>query len=182
MSHCAPDGLGLCEKLWRWHHPSTYLPCRQTDVGQGPMGEWFCTSLSKHFITIGVSATGLKSFRLQREGILGIGIMVDVFRQEGVAAWARDRLKILVNTVESWSAHSFSSFPGTLSGPVAFLGFTDLNTCLMSCSCPVNGKELEAGGDRTSGVGLFASKRAKKQFSSSASEASVLGGVELLPL
>ena len=63
-------------------------------------------------------------------------MMVDV-RHEGMAALARDRLKMLVNTNASWSAHSLSTFPGTLSGPAAFLGFTDLSTRFTSHSCTV---------------------------------------------
>ena len=132
----------------------------------------FNTSLSKHFTTIGVSSTGLQSFSFRLFWDWDDGGCLQAGKNGSLS---RDRLKILVNTAASWSAHSLSTFPGTRSGLVAFLGLTDLSTRLTSCSCIVNGQELEAGGDCTSGAGLFTSKQAKKQFSSSASEASVWG-------
>ncbi len=39
-----------------------------------------------------------------------------------------DKLKMSVKTGASWSAHALSTFPGTPSGPVAFLGFTARST------------------------------------------------------
>lgn len=52
---------------------------------------WARTTLSKHFIMIGVSATGLLSFTQGTGLLLGTGMMVSV-------AGARDRLKMEVNT------------------------------------------------------------------------------------
>lgn len=46
-------------------------------------------------------------------GFLGTGMMTIDFRQGGMMACARDRLKMVVKTVESWSAHALSTFPGT---------------------------------------------------------------------
>ena len=88
------------------------------------------TSLSKHFITTDVRAMGLKLFRLLLADVFGTGMMVADFMQAGMVAWVRERLKILVRISESWSAHALSTFPGTPSGPAAFLGFTDLSAPL----------------------------------------------------
>lgn len=51
-----------------------------------------------------------------------MGMIVD--RQDGMEACVRKRLKIVVKTCANWSAQPLSTFPGTPSGPVAFLGLT----------------------------------------------------------
>lgn len=61
---------------------------------------------------------------------------------------------------------------GTPSSQAVFLGFTDLSAGLISCSCSVSVRVLEAGGGGSTGVDLLTSKWAKKRFSSSAHEAS----------
>lgn len=124
------------------------------------------TNLSKHPMIVGVSATGLYSFKLLGEGLFETGMMVEVFIQDAMAAWARERLKMLVKTAESWSAQTFSTFSGTLSGPAAFLRFTDLSTRLTSHSCTMSRWVLVASGDSTSAVGRLTSKRAKKRYNS----------------
>lgn len=59
----------------------------------------------------------------------------------------RDKLKMLVKTGESSLQHVRSTFPGTPSGPAAFLGFTVLKTCLTSCCSPVRaGVSMSRGG------------------------------------
>lgn len=70
-------------------------------------------------------------------GILGYKNDCGSFRQDGTAACVSEWLKTMVKTLESWLAHALSNFPGTPSGPVAFLGFTALSPCLPSCSCKV---------------------------------------------
>lgn len=62
--------------------------------------------------------------------VLGTGMITDDFRQVGMMAWVKERLKILVRIFESWSAHAESTFPETPSSPEAFLGFTFLNSFL----------------------------------------------------
>ena len=116
----------------------------------------------------------------------GTGIIVADFRQGGMTAWARERLKILVKVGASWLAHALSTLPGTPSGPAAFLGFTARNTRLTLCSCTVNGmvQEPGVGGDKA-GAGECCwddPNRAKKLFSSSASDALISAVDALQPL
>ena len=100
-------------------------------------------------------------------------IVVD-FRQGGMTAWARERLKILVSMGVSWGAHSLSTVPGTPFALAAFLGFTARSTRLTSCSLTVSVGVLGLGrGGGRAGADVCCcdvSKRAKKQFSSSASD------------
>ena len=132
------------------------------------------TSFSKHFVIIGVSATGRKSLREVVSDFLGTGMMVADFRQAGMLSCSRERLKMLVKTGASWSAHALSTFPGTPFGPVAFLGLTARSTRLTSSTCTVSGV-VSVGVDCGGGWGgvtkfwAWDSKRAKKLFSSSAS-------------
>uniref|UniRef100_A0A8C7YUY7 Chromodomain helicase DNA binding protein 3 n=1 Tax=Oryzias sinensis TaxID=183150 RepID=A0A8C7YUY7_9TELE len=104
------------------------------------------SSRSRHLVMTGVSATGWWSVRQAVEEFLGIGMMMDDFRQAGMKACASDRLNIFVKTWESWSAQARRTFPGTPSGPAAFLGFTLLNIRATSCVCAVRGSELEKEG------------------------------------
>lgn len=87
---------------------------------------WCRTSLSKHFMSTGVSATGLQSFRLLMVFFCGTGIMVAAFRQDGMVACFMEVFKILVKTPDSWSVQAFSTFPSTPS--VALSGFTAFRT------------------------------------------------------
>ena len=82
---------------------------------------------------------------------LGIGMIMADFKQGGMTACSRDRLKMVVNTCDSCSAHALSTFPGTPSGPAAFLGFTAQSIRIVSCTSRVSGGELEAGGDWSGG-------------------------------
>ena len=95
-------------------------------------------------------------------GFLGTGMMIADFRQGGMVARVRERLKILVKTPASWLAQELSTFPDTPSGPAAFLVLTDLSTHLTSCSCRVRVWLLGVGGASAIVVGLLTSKRAKK--------------------
>ena len=56
--------------------------------------------------------------------------MMADFQQDGTMAWVREMLKISVRIPISWSAQALSTFPGTQSGPAAFLWFTSLSTLL----------------------------------------------------
>ena len=93
---------------------------------------------------------------------LGTGMMIADFRQGGMVARVRERLKILVKTPASWLAQELSTFPDTPSGPAVFLVLTDLSTHLTSCSCRVRVWLLGVGGVSANVVGLLTSKRAKK--------------------
>ena len=103
------------------------------------------------------------------------------FRQGGILHWDRD-WNISVKTSTSWSAQSLSTLPVTPSGPAAFLGFTARSVRLTSCACTVKTSLLGAGGCDGATASVSASKRAKKQFSSSDSEASPLVTVRVLDL
>lgn len=48
---------------------------------------WSFTSLSKHFIMVGVSAAGRSSFREEVVLFFGDGMIVAVVNQGGPAAW-----------------------------------------------------------------------------------------------
>ena len=78
------------------------------------------TSLSKHFMAIYVSALGRQSFRQVTLLFLGTGTMVVCLKHVGITDPGRERLKISVKTLASWSAHAQSSCPGNPSGPTAF--------------------------------------------------------------
>jgi len=78
----------------------------------------------------------------------GTGMTVADFRQGGMTACARERLNILVKMRARWWAHALSTLPGTLSGPIAFLGFTARSTRLTSCCCTVSGVVQGLGGGR----------------------------------
>lgn len=81
-------------------------------------------SLSKHFITTGVRATGQKSFSEEIFAFLGTGTIITYFRHLGTDARDRDKLKI---SVKIWSKF-FSTVPEypfwTPSRPTALRGFT----------------------------------------------------------
>lgn len=49
--------------------------------------------------------------------VLGMGILVEAFSQ---LAYCADRMKMYVNTAVSWSAHTISICPETLSGLVIY--------------------------------------------------------------
>jgi len=132
----------------------------------------------------GVRATGWLSFRLVVGVFFGTGMTVTNCRQDGMTAWARERLNILVKMRVRWWAHALSILPGTPSGPAAFLGFTARSTRLTSCPCTASGvvqgpgggrvgveQEPDGGGGRAEAGECCTdvSKREKKQFSSSAS-------------
>ena len=77
------------------------------------------TSLSKHFMATDVSAMGRKSFRQVTFMFLGTGTMVVCLKHVGITDSNRERLKMSVKTVASWSAHAWSTCSGNLSGPAA---------------------------------------------------------------
>lgn len=82
------------------------------------------TIFSRHFMTTGVSATGLKSFRAEVSSVLGTGLMIEDLKIHGTTAWDSDRLKISVCTPASCSPQALSTLGGTPSGPTALQGFT----------------------------------------------------------
>ncbi len=80
------------------------------------------TSLSKHFILIGVSAMGQQLFSQDTGDFFGTGMIVVDLRHVGMTAWLSEVLKISVRTSVSCSAQSFSTWRGMLSGPAALRG------------------------------------------------------------
>ena len=77
------------------------------------------TSLSKHFMATDVSATGRLSFRQVTLVFLGTGTMVVCLKHVGITDSDRERLKMSVKTLASWSAHARSTSPGNPSDPAA---------------------------------------------------------------
>ena len=77
------------------------------------------TSRSKHFMIIGVNATGRYSLKQDGTGFFGTGTMMAALKHAGTVAWFREVLKTSVKTSFSSSAQSFSTRPVILSGPVA---------------------------------------------------------------
>lgn len=73
---------------------------------------FFMTSCSKHFVMIGVSATGQKSLRQDTGDFIGRGMMVVVLKHTGITSW-------LINTLPEYPAMCVvrtSSFPWVSSG------------------------------------------------------------------
>src|SRR4029434_8371703 len=95
---------------------------------------------------MGVSSTGLSSFKVLMLLCLGTGIIVAVLKQVGTTALAKDILKMSVKTSASWYAHSLSTLPGMASGPSAFLVLTDLRMCLSSSAVIMAVWSVPAGG------------------------------------
>ncbi len=93
---------------------------------------WSFTTLSKHFIMMGVSATGRRSFRLVVLDFLDTGMMVAALKHDGTTAWINEVLSMSVRTQASWSAHSLTTRPGMLSGPAAFRALTFLRVLCTS--------------------------------------------------
>ena len=62
---------------------------------------------------------------------LGTGTMVVCLKHVGITDSDRERLKMSVKTLASWSSHSRSTHPGNPSGPV----FVDLFEGLTHIGC-----------------------------------------------
>src|SRR4029434_5549405 len=88
---------------------------------------------------MGVSSTGLSSFKVLMLLCLGTGIIIAVLKQVGTAALAKDILKMSVKTSASWYAHSLSTLPGMASGPSAFLVLTSSAVTMAVWSVPAGG-------------------------------------------
>src|SRR4029434_3244986 len=97
------------------------------------------TSLSKHFMIVGVSATGRKSLRPAALECFGTGTMEVVLKHVGTAAWASDRLNISVKTSVSCPAQALSTRPGMPSGPAAFRALVLLSAAHTSVEESVRG-------------------------------------------
>lgn len=67
--------------------------------------------ISKHFIIIGVRATGRYSLR---QLTAGIGTIVMVLKKLGTTVSCSKSLKTLVKSPSSWLAHVFSVWPGPI--------------------------------------------------------------------
>ena len=74
------------------------------------------TNLSKYFMATDVSAMGQWSFRQVTFVSLGTGTMVVCLKLVGITD--RERLKMSLKTLASWSVHARSTRPGNPSGPV----------------------------------------------------------------
>lgn len=106
--------------------------------------------------------------------------MLDDFRQAGMATWARDSFNIFGKSWESWSVKAFSTLPGRLSGPAAFLGFTLVSICATCCTCVCTVSGLEHGRDWgracvNAGRYYVVSKSVKKKVFSSSTDVALEG-------
>ena len=77
------------------------------------------TSLSTHFFATDVSAIGRWSFRQVTLVFLGSGTIVVCLKHVGITDSDRERLKMSVKTLASWSVHARSTRPGNPSGLAA---------------------------------------------------------------
>src|SRR4029434_3977443 len=129
---------------------------------------WVLTSRSKHFMMVGVSATGRKSFRLTAVECFGtgtmevvlkqVGMMVACLKQVGTSDRCSERLNMEVNTSASWSAHPLR--PGTPSGPDDFRGFTLWSSRLTSATFRDRVQSSRSSARFAEGRGLVASNLA----------------------
>lgn len=103
---------------------------------------WAITTLSKHFIIIEVSTTGLYSFRQARGGVfLGTATMA-ILQQVGTMLWLRERLKMEIKTSASQLAHALRTCPETLPGPATLRGLIFLRA-LCTQSVDTNDGKVE---------------------------------------
>ena len=137
-----------------------YANCRGSRFAGRQFLMWRITSRSKHFIMIGVRATGRKSFKQAGFDFLGTGIIVALLRQVGTAAWLSDVLKMSVKTSDSCSAQSFKTRPGMLSGPAALRGLTLARTLFTSAVDTWSTWSVGDGGSVCAGMMELTSKRA----------------------
>ena len=93
---------------------------------------WVCmvlsTNRSKHFITIGVKATGQKSFNSFGVRDFGTGGMIEVFQSDGTTQSLKDHENNMLKMYDNWSTQFLSNFPPIPSGPTALCTFCFLNT------------------------------------------------------
>lgn len=79
------------------------------------------TSLSKHFMTFEVKATGRRSLSAMAPIFLGIGVIWDHFHKAGTFCILRERWNRGHQAAASSSTQLFSRKAGSPSGPVALL-------------------------------------------------------------
>ena len=80
-------------------------------------------SLSKTLAVTAVDATGLKSLGADAPGDLGIGLIGDLFHDDGNCPCSMQLLKRSHRGSPGECAASFRTLPGILSGPVLFVMF-----------------------------------------------------------
>jgi hypothetical protein len=88
------------------------------------------TSLSTHFMATDVNAT----FRQVAFASLGAGTTVVCLKHDGITDSVRDRLKMSVKMLDSWSVHALSTRPGNPSGPATWLMLTCLKVLFTSAT------------------------------------------------
>ena len=77
------------------------------------------TSLSKNVMATDVGSTGRSSFRQVTLAFFGTRTMVVCLKHFGITDSERERLKMSVKILASWSGHARSTRPGNPSGPAA---------------------------------------------------------------
>ena len=102
-----------------------YANCKGSSLSSTSLFSSFNTNRSKHFIIIGVIATGRRLFISVNIGFFGTGIISAVFHVVGMLLCLRERLKRVVKIPAS-SQQLLKTFPHILSCPLALCTFSPL--------------------------------------------------------
>ena len=113
---------------------------------------------------------------------LGTSTMVVCLIHVGITDSDRERLKMSVKTLASWSAHARSARPGNPSGPAALRMLTCLNVLLTSAAESVITQSSRTAGALMHVSVLLASKRAYKLLSLSGRFVSLGSSLLCFPL
>ena len=115
------------------HLQSTCLVGMHTVVDQSDTGVInLYRSLSKSLAITAVNATGLKSLGADAPGDLGIGLIGDLFHDNGNCPCSMQLLKRSHRGSPGECTANFRTLPGILSGPVLFVMFIRFGAVLTS--------------------------------------------------